>query len=343
MEHQVATDHVARVSNAGSSRIGEQEESRVFDRARGEDVARRGVLNDVAVRIDALDGGDGVLRAVHHELRHARLREEETIVRQQRLAEHRDCGGALRVDRAAVVAAVAAVGARGPAVVRLRVHRGRIWKPRVPARRERGLHHRREVHRHARRHRVVGAARRLERIRALQSLHAELHLRVRVERLEIRVRDRPIGEACILHLVSEERRHHEILRLEARHLHVRVDHAAADVFRQTVHVADGEAIAVARRRAPRARVHALVDVDEAPHLVLELVVRVLGNGLLIRIVERVIVVRARFDDEHLEAALRAEVRDGSTARAAADDDDVERAAAQRGISNDARAHENFAP
>ena len=115
-------------------------------------------------------------------------------------AERRHRGRALGVARAAEARAEAAVDAGGAAGVGLRVDRSRVamcgWSepPANGGPLGRVREQQAEVHRHAGRHRVRGAARRSERI-VRRSLHAVERLGLDVEGLEVVVAEGPVGEA----------------------------------------------------------------------------------------------------------------------------------------------------
>jgi len=195
-----------------------------------------------------------------------------------------------------------------------------------------------KVHRHAGRHGVGLAARRLEDVVALLPLHPVEPLGLDVEGLQVGVGERPVGEVRDrAHRVVEARDHEPRVRgdervdrrlqpevdgVEARCLRVGVLEGAAHGPGEDVHVlVDGRgARGVA---AEGARLEEAVLLHEAPERVLELVVAVQGEGKARGVVEARERVRARLEHEHVFVRGRQYVRRRPAAGTAPDDAEVE--------------------
>ncbi len=340
VEHEVLPELAARVAEDGAARSGgEEAEARRLDRARGQDEGVGRHALPFARAVDVLDPAH--VPAVVHQPAGLRVEAELAAAGEQRAPERGHRGRALGVVRAAEAAAQAAVDARRPLVVEARVD-GRGIGVRVEGAEARERHlastireQEGEVHRHAGRHGVGLAARRLEDVVALLPLHAVEPLGLDVEGLQVGVGERPVGEVRGLDVEAghveargggdervDRRFQPEVDRIEARRFRVGMLEGAAHRLGEQVHVRvdGGGAHGVA---AERARLEEGVLLHEVADRVLELVVAVQGQGKPRRVVEARERVRARLQHEHVLARSRQHVRRRPAAGAAPDDAEVE--------------------
>ena len=210
----------------------EQQQLRRADRVRGQHDLARAHLLLAALRVEVARAGDAPV-ARERNLEDARVRTQIESARRERARNRDREGGSLRVDRAAVGATGAAVEAARAPGVGARVDRDRHRKGSVAELARRGGERRARRARRVRGIRVGLAARRFERVRARLARHAEIDLGLLVERLEIRVRDRPVGEARARHR-PVRREHAEIVLPEAPGPRGPVRHRPAHAVRELV-------------------------------------------------------------------------------------------------------------
>src|SRR6185295_12298740 len=118
---EVLPDEPARVAEPGTARIREEAEACGLDRARGEHEGGGGRGLVVPLAVDVLDAGDHT--PAGREPDRGGVVAELAVAGEKGPSERGHGGRALAVVRAAEAAAVAAVDARRPSVVRLRVDR----------------------------------------------------------------------------------------------------------------------------------------------------------------------------------------------------------------------------
>ena len=228
VEHQEPADQVRRVADAAA-----QQEPRGLERAaRDHDrVGGHRVLHTVAVEVAHAPAATRRRRRAATSSAMLSGRSSQRP-RSQRTPQHRD-RIALGVDRAAVERAEPAVVARRPTVVRDAVGARRRAVRVVAESLGRGHGERGEEHVGARRHRVRPAAPRRERVAGVVAGDADEPLGLRVERLQLVVVERPVGDVGALDR-PELRRQAEVDLAVARQLAVGVEPGAADGRRHVV-------------------------------------------------------------------------------------------------------------
>ena len=258
--------------------------------------------------------------AVEQDLERDALGAQLTAPAPERAAQHGD-RVALGVDRATVEGAEPAVVARGPTVVGHAVGAGRRAVRVVSERRGRGRGQGREVHVGARWHRIRTAAPRGERVAGVVAGHADRAFGLRVERLELVVVERPVGDLGTLDR-PQLRREAEVDLAVARQLPVGVETGAADRRGHVVEIAGGEPLAVGRRAPVGARLEQRVRTEEVAPGEFDLVVRQVAEPVEGRH-QREEVVAALLEDADRLPGGGEHVGRGGTSRPGTDHDDVE--------------------